>query len=150
LPSNPYEPLTTQSLQRHSVATPLNWRTILLAIAICFGVDLVVGIGWGIVCVTFAFAVGPSITTNFDGPILMVAGFIVGFIPSVVGAFYLGRQVESRWLAHAFIYSTANLLITCLFMLIPSETGTSWTDIGYCVILIPVEIACVLLASRSR
>lgn len=150
MPSNPYESLTTQSLQDNSVAAPLHWRSILIAIAICFGVGLVVGIGFGIVCVTLAFTVGLSATTYMDSPILTVAGFIVGFIPSVVGAFYLGRQIESRWLTHACIYSIGNLLITGLFILIPTESGTSWTDIGYCALLIPVEIACVSFATRYR
>jgi len=100
--------------------------------------------------ISLTFAAGSSITTYIDSPILMVAGFVVGFIPSIVGAFYLGKTIESRWLTHAIIYSVADLLILCLFMLIPSESGTSWTDIGYCALLIPVSVASVLYAFRSR
>ena len=150
LPSNPYEPITTQCLQDQSVSSPLNWHTLLTAIAICFGVGCVVGVGWGIMAITLVFVAGPSINTYLDSPILVVAGFIVGFIPSVVGALYLGRRIESRWLAHALFYSFANLLITCLFMLIPFESGTSWTDMGYCALLIPVEIGCVSFAKQTR
>ena len=150
MPSNPYEPLATQSLQDQSVATPLNWRTILIAIAICFGVGWIVGIGWAIMGMTLAFAAGPASFTYFDSSILVVAGFVVGFIPPVVGAFYLGRRIESRWLGNALIYSTANLLITFLFILIPPEFGISWTDITYCALLVPVEVACVSFARRSH
>ena len=148
--SNPYEPFTTQILQDHSVAARLNWHAILIAIAICLGVSLIVGFGFGIVCVILSFTIGLSVTTYLDSQILTFAGFVAGFIPSVVGAFYLGQTIESRWLTHACIYSFANLLITVLFMLIPSESGNSWTEIGYCVLLIPVEIACVLFATRYR
>ena len=45
--SNPYEPFTTQILQDHSVAARLNWHAILIAIAICLGVSLIVGFGFG-------------------------------------------------------------------------------------------------------
>jgi len=150
LPSNPYEPLTILKLQDRPVMTPLNWRAILIAIAISFGVSCVLGIGCGIMAISLTFAAGSSITTYIDSPILMVAGFVVGFIPSIVGAFYLGKTIESRSLTHTIIYSVADLLILCLFMLIPSESGTSWTDIGYCALLIPVSVACVLYAFRSR
>ena len=148
--SNPYEALATQSLQDKSVTRPLNWRIILISIVICFGVGCVVGIGFGIIAFALAFTLGSSINSYIDSPILMVAGFIVGLVPSVVGAFYLGRHIESRWLAHASIYSIANLLITFLFMLIPPESGTPWTDIAYCVLLVPVEISCVAFATRLR
>jgi ABC-type methionine transport system permease subunit len=149
LTSNPYEPLTPQGLQDQTVSTPLNWRAILIAIAICFGVGWIVGGGWAILGMTLVFAAGSSATTYLDSPILMVTGFIVCFIPSVVGAFYLGQKTESRWLAHALVYSFANLFISCLFMLIPFESGITWTDIGYCVLLVPVEIGCVAFAARS-
>ena len=100
--------------------------------------------------ISIAMVVGPSVTTYIANPVLMIAGFVVGFIPSVVGAVYLGRAIESRWLGHAIIYSLVNILISGLFMLIPSESGTSWTDIGYCALLIPVTVACVSIASRYR
>ncbi len=150
LSSNPYEALATQSLQDKSITRPLNWRIILISIVICFGVGCVVGIGFGIIAFALAFTLGSSITTYIGSPIFMVAGLIVGLVPSVVGAFYLGRHIESRWLAHASIYSIANLLITFLFMLIPSESGTPWTDIAYCVLLVPVGISCVAFATRLR
>ena len=148
--SNPYEPLTTQRLHEQTVEMPLNWRIILIAIVICFGVGCVVGIGWGVMGLILAFAAGPAITSYFDGPILSVAGCIIGLIPSVAGAFYLGRRIESRWLGHALIYSLANLLITFLFMLFPFESGITWTDIVYSALLVPLEIACVSFARRSR
>ena len=150
MPSNPYEPLTILKLQDRPVTTRLNWRAIMVAIAICLGVGCIVGIACGMVAISLSFAVGSSITPYIDSPILMVAGFVVGFIPSIVGAFYLGKKIESRWLSHAIIYSVADFLTSCLFMLIPTESGTSWTDIGYCALLIPVSVACVLYAFRSR
>lgn len=148
--SNPYEALATQRLQDKSVSQRLNWRVIMISIVICFGVGCVVAIGFGLIAFAFAIALGSSITTNFGSSIFMVAGFIAGFVPSVVSGFYLGRHIESRWLAHAIIFSISNLLITCLFLLIPSESGTTLTDIAYCVLLVPVEIACVAFTARSK
>ena len=145
---NPYEPpAATPSLQLQA-STPLNWQAIVIAVAICFGVGLVVGFGWGLMAMVFALAVGPSAVTYFENPIFMVAGFTVGFVPSIAGALYLGSQIQSRWLVHAMIYSAANFLISIPFMLIPSEIETSWTDVGYCVLLIPVSIVSVWYTRR--
>ena len=98
--------------------------------------------------VVLALAVGPSVVTYFENPIFMVAGFTIGFVPSIAGALFLGSQVQSRWLVHAMIYSAANLLISIPFMLIPSAIETSWTDVGYCALLIPLSIISVWYTSR--
>ncbi len=130
--------------------TPLNWRAIFVAIAIWFVIGCVVGVGWGMVAFPLAMTIGPSIESYIDSPVLVVIGFIVGLIPTAIGAIYLGRQLESRLLTHSILYSFSNILISAPFMLIPSEAGNFWTSFAYCVLCVPISIAFVAYSARSR
>jgi hypothetical protein len=128
----------------------LNWRAIIVATAICFGVGCAIGIAWGVIAFAIVATASPSVENPVDHLVWPVAGFIVGLLPSIVGAAYLERQLESKWWMHGAAYAILNFLISVTFMLIPTEEGTSLAEIGYSLLLIPVSIATVYYAARSN
>jgi hypothetical protein len=127
----------------------MNWRAVIIAAVICFGVGCVIGIAWGVMAFAIVVTNGPSVENIADHPAWPVAGFIVGLIPSMVGAAFLGKQLESKWLMHGVAYALLNVLISAIFILIPSEEGISLGDIWYSLLLIPVSVATVYFAARS-
>lgn len=128
----------------------LNWRAIIVATAICFGVGCVIGFAWGVMAFAIVATASPSVENPVDHPAWPVAGFIVGLMPSIVGAAYLGRQLKSKWWMHGIAYAILNFLISVTFMLIPFEEGTSLAEIGYSLLLIPISVATVFYAARSN
>ena len=132
------------------LADPIKWRILIFAVMISFGIAFILGAGLGITFFAIAYAIGPSFTTYVDSTAFNIFGFAIGLIPEAGGAFYLGRNIMSRWFTHGVIYAMSNFLITCLFMLIPSESGNTWTDIGFCVLLIPMAIVFTWIATRTR
>ncbi len=149
--NNPYAPPNKATpFPSKPRADPINWRILILAVLISFGFTFILGAGLGITFFAIAYAIGPSFTTYVNSTAFNIFGFAIGLIPEAGGAFYLGRNIMSRWFTHGVIYAMSNFLIACLFMLIPSESGITWADIGFCVLLIPIAIVFTWIATRTR
>ncbi len=123
-----------QNLDDGNQRTPINWRAILIAVAICFVLGFMLGGLFGAVFFSIAMIAGSSALEAVDSPVVIGLGFAIGIIPVICGAIFLGRQIKERLQTHAFLFAMINAMISGLFMLIPSETGVTWTDIGYCIL----------------
>ncbi|KLU03613.1 hypothetical protein RISK_004350 [Rhodopirellula islandica] len=118
----------------------IEWRPTLKAIALSFVLGMVLGMAFG-VSIAIAYLIGGERgTAIYDTPFGMIAGFLVGVVPIVVGARYLVREVATRPYLHCLVFGIANLAISLAFSLLPSETPTSLTDYLYMAGLIPVAL----------
>lgn len=156
--SNPFESTSVPVQKVDSVRNPLDWRAIFVAGAIWFGVGLVVAFGRAIMAMPSKG--GPTMIDLIDSRILMAINFIAACTPTVVGALYLGKSIETRRVTHALVYSIELILISsCTLIFVAHMLQTryqielNWADVAFLALLndallIILSIACVSWAPR--
>lgn len=131
----------------------IQWRPVLTAFAISVGIAALIGVAWGILGFA-AFLVAEDAAERFyESPVAAVAGFVLGYVPDVVGAVYLTMAVTCYPYKHATILGVMNAALSLLLVVLFPEGQTSAasviSDVFYSLLAVPIALLSCWITLRA-